>query len=59
MEWFSDLDWRIRMIIPGILLILNVALFFAGYFSVYLVVAFVVTLLFCGRSNAEKNGYKF
>lgn len=58
-EWFFDLDWKIRALIPAILLLVNVALFFSGYISFWLIGTNLLTFLFCGRSNAEKNGYHF
>ena len=56
--WF-DLNWKIRCILPIVLILVSTILLFCGTFWVYGWAWGIALFLFCGKTNAEKNGYRF
>ena len=58
-EWWANLDPKIRITIPVILLIISTVLFFIGILWIWGWVVGVILILFGGRSKAEKSGYRF
>jgi len=59
-EWWAGLDWKIRLLIPVILLAISTALWLlANLIWPWGWVAGVVLLLAGGRSESEKKGYHF
>ena len=58
-EWWAGLNWKIRIGIPIILLIISGLMLLAGRVWIFGWAAGLVLLLFGGPSDSEKKGYKF
>ncbi len=59
LESWTGLDWKIRVLVPLILLGVSTALYFCGIFWPWGWAVGVALLIFSGPSDAEKKGYRF
>ena len=59
LEWWAELHWTTRLLIPLILLGISTALYFCDIFWPWGWAVGTVLLLFSGRSDAEKKGYRW
>jgi len=58
-EWWAGLNWKIRVLIPLILIAISTILLFLGRIWFWGWAAGFILLMFSGRSKSEKNGYNF
>jgi len=58
-EWWAELNWKIRITIPVILIIISTILLLLGKIWIWGWIFGVTLLLAGGPSNSEKKGYKF
>jgi hypothetical protein len=57
LEWWAGLDWKLRLVVPVILLLVSTVMFMCGRFWPWGWAVGGVLLLFSGRSDAERKGY--
>ena len=58
-DWWTDLPWWLRYGVAVTFLLISTVLYFAGWFWPWGWAVGIVLLMFGGRSDSEKKGYRF